>query len=115
MSKKNGTGSPMTLGFMSDAEIAAQLSMQYRVPMVNLDEYEIAPAIIALVPRDLCERHALIPVSRQRSSLIVAMSDPTNLTATDELKAHTGMNIEPVISTEGAIRAAVERYYGAAG
>jgi type IV pilus assembly protein PilB len=68
---------------------------------------------IALVPRDLCERHRVLPVSRAGSSLIVAMADPTNLAATDDLKAHTGMNVEPVIATEAAIRAAVERYYGA--
>jgi hypothetical protein len=74
MSKKNGSGRKPVNLVMSDAEIAAQLSMQYRVPMVKLDEYEIDPAIIALVPRDLCWRHRVIPVSRQGSSLIVAMA-----------------------------------------
>lgn len=112
--RKNGSsGKPLNLGFMSDEEIAKHLSMQYRVPTVSLDEYEIQPAIIALVSRDLCERHRVLPVSRAANSLIVAMVDPTNIKAIDELKVVTGYNIEPVIATEAAIVEAVERYYRA--
>jgi type IV pilus assembly protein PilB len=112
MSKKNGSGGkPTNLGALSDTETAERLSMQYRVPMIKLDEYEIDPAIIALVPRDLCERHRAIPVSRAGSSLIVAMIDPTNAAAIEAVKEHTAMNVEPVIATEAAIVAAIARYY----
>ncbi len=99
------------LGYVSDDEITSFLSQQYRVPTVNLDEYEIDPDIRKLVQREQCERHRIIPVSRSGNSLIVAMADPTNLNAIDDLKFLTGYNIEPVIASETAIFGAIERYY----
>jgi type IV pilus assembly protein PilB len=99
------------LGYVTDGEITNFLSAQYRLPAVNLDEYEIDVDIIKLVSRDVCEKHKLIPVSRSGSSLIVAMADPTNLNAIDDIKFLTGYNVEPVIASESAIHAAVERYH----
>jgi type IV pilus assembly protein PilB len=99
------------LGFVSDQDITNFLSQQYRVPTIQLDEYEIDGDILKLVQRDQCERHRVIPVSRAGSSLIVAMADPTNLHAIDDLKFLTGYNIEPVIASENAILAAIERNY----
>jgi type IV pilus assembly protein PilB len=99
------------LGYVTDGEITNFLSAQYRLPAVNLDEYEIDGEIIKLVSRDVCEKHKLIPVSRSGSSLIVAMADPTNLNAIDDIKFLTGYNVEPVIASESAIHTAVERYY----
>ena len=101
------------LGFVSDDEITSFLSQQYRVPTVNLDEYEIEPEILKLVPKEPCERHKVVPVSRTGNSLIVAMADPTNLNAIDDLKFLTGYNIEPVIASETAIQATIEKYYNA--
>ena len=99
------------LGFISDQEITNFLSQQYRVPTINLEEYEIDGEILKLVSKEQCEKHRVIPVSRAGSSLIVAMADPTNLHAIDDLKFLTGYNIEPVIASESAIAAAVEKYY----
>jgi type IV pilus assembly protein PilB len=110
----NGSGGARKSPTLSDAEAAKRLSFQYRVPTIDLSEYEVAPEIIALVPRDLCERQCSLPVSRVGHSLIVAMTDPTHLAAIDELKFVTGYNVEPVIAAEAAIRAAIERYYGGA-
>src|SRR5579863_3806372 len=101
------------LGFVSDDEITSFLSQQYRVPTVNLDEYEIEPEILKLVPKEPCERHKVVPISRTGNALIVAMADPTNLNAIDDLKFLTGYNIEPVIASESAIQAAIEKYYHA--
>ena len=101
------------LGYISDTEITSFLSQQYRVPTVNLEEYEIEPEILKLVNREQCEKHRVIPISRAGSSLVVAMADPTNLNAIDDLKFLTGYNIEPVIASETAIVAAVEKYYNA--
>lgn len=101
------------LGFISDQEITNFLSQQYRVPTINLDEYEIDAEILKLVSKEQCEKHRVIPVSRAGSSLIVAMADPTNLHAIDDLKFLTGYNIEPVIASETSIANAVERYYSA--
>src|SRR4029453_18874729 len=69
------------LGYISDGEITNFLSSQYRLPAVNLEEYEIDGDVIKLISREVCEKHKIIPVSRSGSSLIVAMSDPTNLHA----------------------------------
>jgi len=99
------------LGYVSDAEITNFLSQQYRVPTINLEEFEIDADIIKLVTREQCEKHKVLPVSRAGNSLVVAMADPTNLNAIDDLKFLTGFNIEPVIASETAILAAVERYY----
>jgi type IV pilus assembly protein PilB len=99
------------LGYISDNEITNFLSQQYRVPTVNLEEYEIDAEILKLVSKEQCEKQRVVPVSRAGSSLIVAMADPTNLNAIDDLKFLTGYNIEPVIASEQAILAAVEKYY----
>jgi type IV pilus assembly protein PilB len=99
------------LGYISDTEITNFLSQQYRVPTVNLEEYEIDPDILKLVSREQCEKHKVVPVSRAGSSLIVAMADPTNLNAIDDLKFLTGYNIEPVIASETAILGSIEKYY----
>jgi type IV pilus assembly protein PilB len=99
------------LGFLSDSEITNFLSQQYRVPTINLEEYEIDADIVRLVAREQCEKHKVVPVSRAGSSLVVAMADPTNLNAIDDLKFLTGFNVEPVIASEAAILAAIERYY----
>src|SRR5258708_25793043 len=99
------------LGYVSDDEITNFLSQQYRVPTVNLEEYESDADIPKLVPKEPCERHKVGPVSRTGNSLIVAMADPTNLNAIDDLKFLTGYNIEPVIARETAIQGAIEKYY----
>jgi type IV pilus assembly protein PilB len=99
------------LGYISDQEITNFLSQQYRVPTVNLEEYEIDGEILKLVSKEQCEKHRVIPVSRAGSSLIVAMADPTNLNAIDDLKFLTGYSIEPVIASESSIAAAVDKYY----
>src|SRR5580693_2926790 len=101
------------LGYVRDDEITSFLSQQYRVPTVNLDEYEVDADILKLVPKEPCERHKVVPISRTGNALIVAMADPTNLNAIDDLKFLTGYNIEPVIASETAIQATIEKYYNA--
>src|SRR5580692_4605485 len=101
------------LGFISDNEITSFLSQQYRVPTIDLEEYEIEADILKLVSKEQCEKHRVIPVSRTGNSLIVAMADPTNLHAIDDLKFLTSYNIEPVIASETAINGAIEKYYNA--
>jgi type IV pilus assembly protein PilB len=99
------------LGYISDGEITSFLSAQYRVPAINLDEYEIDQDVLKLVSKDVCDKHKIIPVSRAGSSLIMAMADPTNLHAIDDIKFLTGFNVEPVVASESAIAQAVERFY----
>jgi type IV pilus assembly protein PilB len=101
------------LGYVNDEEITNFLSNQYRLPAINLDEYEIDPEVLKIVSKEVCFKHGIVPVSRSGSSLIVAMSDPTNLHAIDDIKFLSGYNVEPVVASETSITAAVERYYNA--
>jgi type IV pilus assembly protein PilB len=99
------------LGYISDGEITRFLSSQYRVPAVNLDEYEIDQEVVKLVSREVCEKHKIILISRSGSTLVVAMSDPTNLHAIDDIKFLSGFNVEPVVASETAITSAIEQAY----
>ena len=116
--RKTGTNLGYTLaklGYISDGEITNFLSAQYRVPAVNLDEYELDAATMKLVSKEVCEKHKCIPISRSGNALIVAMADPTNLHAIDDIKFLTGFNVEPVVSSETGIAAAIERGYNLGG
>ena len=101
------------LGYISDDEITNFLSQQYRVPTIDLADYEIDAEIVKLVSKEQCEKHKVVPVSRTGNALIVAMADPTNLHAIDDLKFLTSYNIEPVIASESAILATIEKYNNA--
>ena len=99
------------MGYISDQEITEFLSQQYRVQSIDLSEYEIDPEVLKFISQEVCERHKIIPVSRAGSSLIVAMADPSNLHAIDDIKFLTGYNVEPVVASEAAIAQAIERSY----
>jgi len=101
------------MGAISDQEITDFLSQQYRVQSIDLSEYEIDPEVAKLVSQEVCDRHKIVPVSRAGSSLIVAMADPSNLHAIDDIKFLTGYNVEPVVASEAAIQAAIEHTYAA--
>ncbi len=100
------------LGYIEESELTAFLSKQYGVPSINLAEFEIDPDVIKLVPQEVAEKHQVIPVNRAGASLIVAMADPSNIFAIDDLKFLTGYNIEVVVASDGAIRESIEKYYG---
>lgn len=99
------------LGYIKEDEITKFLSQQYRIPSINLDEYQIDGELIKIIPKEMAEKHKVIPVARAGSSLIVAMADPTNLHAIDEIKFLTGLNVEPVIAAEGSIVSHIEELY----
>lgn len=103
------------LGYIEESELTSFLSRQYGVPSINLVEFEIDPDVIKLVPHEVAERHQVIPVNRAGASLIVAMADPSNIFAVDDLRFLTGYNIEVVVASDGAIREAITKYYGSGG
>ena len=107
-------GSCLTkMGFITDDDITGVLSRQYGVPSINLRFYEIDPIIIKLIPQDTAQRYQVIPLSRVGSVLTIAMTDPTNVFAMDDIKFMTGFNVEPVVASESAIGDAISRFYGA--
>lgn len=103
------------LGILGERELADFLSEQYGVPWMNLTDYEIDPQVIGLIPKAIASKHAAIPVQRAGSTLLVAMADPSNIYAIDDIKFITNLNVEPVVSTEGAIEDAIARYYDRSG
>ncbi|MDX9719738.1 MAG: type IV-A pilus assembly ATPase PilB [Myxococcota bacterium] len=108
-------GQLATLGYIKESELTNFLSKQFGVPSVQLDEIgDISPEILDLVPQDVATRHMCLPINRAGQSLIVAMADPMNIFAIDDLKFLTGYNIEVVVASEAAIKRAIERYYQSA-
>jgi type IV pilus assembly protein PilB len=98
-------------GFISEADLTAFLSKQYGVPSINLAELDVDPAVIKIIPADVAQKYQIIPVNRAGSTLIVAMSDPSNIFAVDDIKFMTGYNVEVVVASEAAIKAAIDRFY----
>jgi type IV pilus assembly protein PilB len=102
----------MKLGFISEDEITGVLSRQYGVPSINLKFYEVDASVIKLIPQDTAVRYQIVPLSRVGSTLTIAMTDPTNVFAMDDIKFMTGFNVEPVVASETAIAEAISKFYG---
>src|SRR5215218_9976313 len=103
------------LGFVKDEEITALLSKQYGVPSINLAQFEIDPAIVKLIPAETAQKYQIVPLSRAGATLTIAMTDPTNVFAMDDIKFMTGYNVEPVVASESAVLEAILKYYPTAG
>jgi type IV pilus assembly protein PilB len=101
------------MGFVKDEEITALLSKQYGVPSINLTQFEIDPAVIKLIPAETANKYQIVPLSRAGATLTIAMTDPTNVFAMDDIKFMTGYNVEPVVASETAVIEAIARYYPA--
>jgi type IV pilus assembly protein PilB len=102
-------------GAIGESDLTSFLSKQYGVPAITLKDFDVDAEVIKLVPKSIAEKHQVLPVNRAGSSLIVAMSDPSNIFAIDEIKFHTGYNVEPVVASEAAIKEAIELYYAEKG
>ncbi|MDR3674839.1 MAG: type IV-A pilus assembly ATPase PilB [Acidobacteriota bacterium] len=100
------------LGFLNDDEVTAVLSRQYGVPSINLAYFEVDPSVTKLIPMDTATKYQVLPLSRVGSSLTLAMVDPTNVFAMDDIKFMTGFNIEPVVASEASIVEAIKKHYG---
>ena len=101
------------LGYVKDEEITALLSKQYGVPSIALNQFEIDPAVIKLVPGETARKYQIVPLSRAGATLTIAMTDPTNVFAMDDVKFMTGYNVEPVVASEIAVLDSIDKYYGA--
>src|SRR3954465_14604666 len=99
------------MGFVKDEEITALLSKQYGVPSINLAQFEIDPAVIKLIPAETANKYQIVPLSRAGATLTIAMTDPTNVFAMDDIKFMTGYNVEPVVASETAVADAIQKYY----
>jgi type IV pilus assembly protein PilB len=100
------------LGFVKEEDITRVLSQQYGVPAVNLTKIEVDDSVVKLIPSEVAQKYLIMPVSRTGATLTIAMVDPTNVFAMDDIKFMTGYNVEPVVASEVAIKEAIDRYYG---
>src|SRR5256714_1766746 len=100
------------LGFLTDEDVTNFLSRQYGVPAINLSYFEIDPSVVKLIPFETAKRYQILPLSRVGASLTIAMVDPTNVFAMDDIKFMTGFNIEPVVASESSIHDGIEKAYG---
>ncbi len=96
---------------LTEEQLTSFLSKQYGVPSVNLADYEIDPAVIKIIPPEVVQKYQLLPVNRAGATLIVAVSDPANLLAIEDIKFMTGYNIEMVVASEQDIKASIDKYY----
>ncbi|MBN1296285.1 type IV-A pilus assembly ATPase PilB [bacterium] len=100
------------LKYLNEEDITEVLSNQFGVPSVNLNSFDIEESVLKLIPAEVARKYMLIPISRTGASLTIAMADPSNVFAQDDLKFMTGYHVEPVVASEMSIKSAIERYYG---
>ena len=99
------------LGFVGDDDIAQAISRQVGVPSINLREFDLDPAVVRLISSESANKYNVLPVGRAGTTLTLAMADPTNVFAMDDIKFMTGLHVEPVVASETAIREAIGRYF----
>ncbi|MFL6259608.1 MAG: type IV-A pilus assembly ATPase PilB [Thermoanaerobaculia bacterium] len=100
------------LGYMTEKQLVESLSQHFKVPSVDLNGVEIDEAVLKIIPADLARKYTILPVTKTGATVTVAMIDPTNVFAMDDVKFMTGYRVEPVVASESGIRAAIDRYYG---
>ena len=100
------------LGFVTEDDIIECLSHQFGVPSINLRHFEIDSNVARLIPVDLARKYNVVPVNKTGATLTLAMTDPTNIFAMDEITFMTGYRVEPVVASEEAIRETIDRHFG---
>ncbi|WP_374001613.1 type IV-A pilus assembly ATPase PilB [Bdellovibrio bacteriovorus] len=113
--KKTGqklTNSIIQLGFLKDNQILRAVEKHFAVPGVEVNTFEIDQSVIAMIPKDVCEKNTLIPLQKAGNTLVVAFADPSNIIVKEDLRFITRCRIQAVVGTESAIASGIERYYG---
>jgi type IV pilus assembly protein PilB len=99
------------LGFIEETEVTKMLARQYRIPAVDLSRFEVDPKILKLLPPDIAVRHTVLPLKREGRTLTIAIADPNNIAAIEDIKFITRCDVFPVIAGEYTLRNAIDRYY----
>ncbi len=100
------------LGYLTERQLVEALSEQFKVPSVDLNNMEIDEGVAKIIPADIARKYTIFPVTKAGATVTVAMIDPTNVFAMDDVKFMTGYKVEPVVASETAIRTAIDKYYG---
>ncbi|MEK6681086.1 MAG: type IV-A pilus assembly ATPase PilB [Nitrospirota bacterium] len=99
------------LGYVTEDKLLNLLSHQFGIPAVNLSTQEVDLNLIKMLPAEVAQKYQVIPVARKGATLTIAMVDPSDVFAIDDIKFMTGYDVQPVLSTEGSIRSAINKYY----
>lgn len=99
------------LGYIDENELTGFLSKQYGVPSINLSDFEVDPEVLKLLPKEVVTRHQVIPINKSGNTLIIAMADPSNIYAIDDIQFITKFSVEVVVASEQAISDSIEKYY----
>ena len=100
------------LGVLSEKELVEFLSQHFGVPAIDLSRVEIDESVIKIIPADVARKYTILPVAKVGAKVTLAMIDPTNVFAMDDIKFMTGYNVDPVVSSETALRTSIDKYYG---
>jgi type IV pilus assembly protein PilB len=99
------------LNFITEDSLVSFLSKQYAIPAITVAQVDPDPDVLKLVPEQIAKKHGVLPIKRMGNTLTLAMADPTNVFALDDVGFMTGLQIQPVVASEAAIRKAFERLY----
>ena len=99
------------LQFITEDSLVSFLSKQYAMPAITVAQVDPDPDVLKLVPEQIAKKHSVLPIKRIGNTLTLAMADPTNVFALDDVGFMTGLQIQPVVASEAAIRKAFERLY----
>ena len=102
----------VSLGLVTEEDMAQALSRQLGYPYIDLDQFEVYPDVVNLIPLEIVKKYMIMPIHRIRSFLTLSMVDPTDLEVIEDIRFRTGLSIQPVIASESGILNAINKYYG---
>ena len=118
LAEQKSAGGQLRLGsilirdsLITEADLTSFLSKQYGVPTINLADYDVDAQVVKIIPAEIAHKYQIVPVNRAGSTLIIAMSDPSNIFAIDDIKFMTGYNVEVVVVAESSIKTAIDKLY----
>ncbi len=100
-------------GVLTESQLVSALATQIGLRFVDLSDFPVDGSAIGRIPGPVCRRHAAMPIGFEDGKLLVAMADPANVFAIDDIRSLTGMDVKPVVATRGDVAAAIDRYYRA--
>ncbi len=100
------------IGALSEKDLVEFLSKHFGVPAIDLSRVEIDESVIKVIPADVARKYTILPIAKVGAKVTLAMIDPTNVFAMDDIKFMTGYNVDPVVASESALRIAIDKYYG---
>lgn len=98
-------------GHITEQQLAETLERQLGIPRINLYQYPMDPEVIQLIPRDLAKRHQVMPIRKENHKLFVAMADPMDYFAIEELRMATGYQIIPALATKEELQRTISKHY----